>query len=154
MGISYVAGPRADLEVLLRAIEKQPSLVIDCNNSANPLMLFPFVPAEKFSHVFVVPAESLYRFRAALKQLPELIGKVGATCVAVTSFDSLFAFGNENENKDVLKQCLELLENSGSEIILVKNGAHGIEPEADFGHRNFRAKRLRQIPEAERPRVA
>jgi hypothetical protein len=136
----------SDAEVLLKAVEKQPSLVIDCNNSANPLALFPFVEPEQLAGVFVVPAESLYRFRAALKKLPELIRKVDARLVAITSFRSLFAFGNEAENREVLKHCFELLEKIDCEVI-VANGTHSMEPAAGFGHGNFRAKRFWQIPE-------
>ena len=96
-------------QVLLHALEHPPSLLIDCHNVANPHSLFPFVQYEKFAGVFVVPAESLYRFRAALRILPKIAYGVGAKCIIITTFTGLFDFDNEEESNAVIEHCWELI---------------------------------------------
>ena len=110
---------KVNTRVLLHALEYQPSLLIDCHNVANPHSLFPFVQYEKFAGVFVVPAESLYRFRAALRILPKIADGVGAKCIVITTFTGLFDFDNEEESNAVIEHCWELIRQAAASYEVV-----------------------------------
>ncbi len=94
---------------MLFAARHRPSLIIDCANAANPHALFPEVPMEALHDIYVVELELLYKFRDVLKKAPDIVGSIGAKCVAITTFEGLFHYRDEEENYNIHEHAWELM---------------------------------------------
>ena len=71
MVLQGIRGSSANKKLVLYALNNIPNLLIDCSNSANPHAFSSDVDDSKFFGVFVVQAESLYRFRDSIRQIPK-----------------------------------------------------------------------------------
>ena len=107
-------------KLLLYAANHTPSLVIDCANAANPHFLYPSVPLEKMSQVYVIELELLYKFRDVLLRVPLFIKNKNIKSVIVTTSDHLFHYQDEIENKNVIEHSWELMKLIGkSNVVLI-----------------------------------
>jgi hypothetical protein len=104
-----------DSELLLRAFEITPSLIVDCGNAADPHQLFPHIREELLHQVYIINAEAIYRFRDALRKLPYWINKLKIRQVVITTTHTLFSYDDEIENNNVLEQCWELMKDISKE---------------------------------------
>ena len=94
---------------------EQPCLLIDAANCANPHALFPKIQQEQLSSVFVVSVEVLYRFRDAMKKLPEWLDELNIDCAIITAFNHLFDYDDEQENNDIIEHAWELMKTAAKE---------------------------------------
>jgi hypothetical protein len=104
-----VRGKHANRELLLQSFTKVPSLFIDCEDCANPHILFPQISVEELNNVFVLYAESLYRFRSVLKKTPAFAKQLGIKGITITTFRHLFSYDDEIENINVYEQCWQII---------------------------------------------
>ncbi len=105
MALTGIRGSYANQELMMQCLRSPPALVIDCANCANIHEYSAFFPEKSFHEVFVVPAESLYRFRDTLRMIPRIASKLGVKKIAITSFSHLFGFDDEIENNNVYEYC-------------------------------------------------
>ena len=96
-------------DVVIRAFDKTPSLIIDCGNCADPHRLFPYIREEQLHSVYVVNAEAIYRFRDALIESQKWIHKLRLKQLIVTPIYTLFSYDDETENYNVIEHCWELM---------------------------------------------
>lgn len=81
-------------------------MFVDAANCANVHAL----PADpKFRDVFVVPTESLYRFKPTLLRLPILADQLGTSNIFISTIPHLFDFDNDYETKLVIGQCWRII---------------------------------------------
>lgn len=112
--------------ILLEASKKTPSLVIDCANAANPHNLYPEVSIHEMDQMYVVELELLYKFRDVLKEAPDMMRRLNAKFVAITTSESLFNYQNEKENFMVMLHSWELIKGLGKEndvLVGVRRGS-------------------------------
>lgn len=104
-----IRGSRREVnaEILSRALESSPSLFVDAANCAN-IHALPADP--RFKDVFVVPTESLYRFKPTLLRLPVLADQLGTSNIFISAIPHLFDFDNEYETKLVIEQCWRIID--------------------------------------------
>jgi hypothetical protein len=95
--------------VMFTALEREPTLVIDCANGANPHAFYPFVTEEAFHSTYVVEVELIYKLRDVIKQAPKMMRKLGVQSVFVTTFHRLFAYDNDEENQAIYEHTWILL---------------------------------------------
>lgn len=110
MELIGITGTYADHYIIDAAIQNQPSLIIDCANKANPHSFFPHTLPEELHHVYVLEVDLLYVFRDVLKQTRHISNKLGASFIAVTRFEGLFHYGDEQENNAIIAHAWELLQ--------------------------------------------
>jgi hypothetical protein len=102
-----------NMQLMEAAFANPPSLIVDCANYADPHMLFPAVSQEELDSVYVLNAEAIYRFRDTMIKLPYWIGKLGIKGVLVTTINTLFAYDDEEENRDVLEHSWQIMKRLG-----------------------------------------
>jgi hypothetical protein len=108
--IGVQGSPRSlNKHLLLHAVRNAPCLFIDCANSANLHSLFAVEDLEHLDGVFVMQTELIYTFRDILKMVPAVASQLGVRCVVVTTFNRLFHYSDEVENKDIIEHVWELL---------------------------------------------
>jgi hypothetical protein len=107
--ILVLVGIHGNAEILIRAVERAPSLLIDCSNCADAHQLFPFVDEEQLKSIYVIEVELLYLLRDVLKRTDAIARGIGAKCILVTQFSYLFSYNDEDENKNLLEHCWKLL---------------------------------------------
>jgi len=100
---------RVNFELLREACNNYPSLFIDCNNCANPHLMFGIVSDEALHNVFVVQAESMYRFSTVLKELEDIAEQLNVKRIIISTFDRLFNFQNELENRMMNQNLWEMI---------------------------------------------
>ncbi|MBI3051758.1 hypothetical protein HYY74_04855 [Candidatus Woesearchaeota archaeon] len=165
MALIGVTGRNVDQQLVLFALDNGSALLVDCSNCANPHQFSQLVPDERFHDVFVVEAESLYRFRSVVMALPRMARSLGVRRIVVTSFSRLFDFDDEAENADVFEHCWGMIREvayrydvfigvSEAQMAFAKrfcdrwgglDGPYGLESEGGFGSDGFRAARLRKV---------
>jgi len=101
---------KGDEVLLKKALQYQPSLLIDCTNCANPHRLYPYATEQELANVLMIPTESLYRFRNAILQLPMLAKTYNVKAILLTSFHKLFDYNDKVENESILNFAWEQLE--------------------------------------------
>jgi hypothetical protein len=101
-------GPRSIIkqEVILHALHKPPSLVLDCANAANTHVFHAYLPHAPFHEVYVMETELLYTFRDILKKFPH---SMRFQTVVVTPFERLFTYHNEKENDAIHIQIWRMM---------------------------------------------
>jgi hypothetical protein len=92
-----------------RALEKRPSLIIDCANVADPHALFMHTQYEALGQVYVVEVELLYKFRDVLLRAPDIVDKYNIKSIIITPFGGLFHYDNSHENETVLRHAFNLI---------------------------------------------
>ena len=126
-------------KLLWLAAEKAPVLFIDAANCADIHQLRD-IPLETLSLIYVLPAESLYRFKPTLRQLPGIARKVGTDKIIISTFTKLFDYDDEEENKDVFETCWRLIYQLSRRFEIVVGVGKGHEEFArrygveDMGH--------------------
>ena len=95
-------------EYLLEHSIRTPSIIVDTANSAN-LYLLPYATEPELLKTYVVEAESLYRYKAIIKELHHLLEKHNTNTVFIFAFRGLFAFSNPHEDTYVLNDCWKTL---------------------------------------------
>jgi len=114
--------------LLLYAAEHIPCLIIDCANAANPHALFPEVPLENMSQIYVIELELLYKFRDVLIQAPRFLDRLEAKHLVVTTPGVLFNYQDELENHNIMEQAWELMRSLGNSYTVVvgvlRNSVH------------------------------
>lgn len=110
MSLLGIKGPRQNFELMRYALAHVPSLVLDCANHANPHLFYPHVDPEAFRGTYIIAVDAIYRFRDAVKQAERSAKTVGAKTIVVTSFDKLFTYHDEEENREVISHVWELLQ--------------------------------------------
>jgi hypothetical protein len=130
--------------ILHYACRKAPVLFFDCANCANPHSLFP-MPMEKLHDVYVISAESLYKFRDTVKQLPSIANELNVNRIIITSFNSLFNYDDEDEVRDIHEYCWEMIHDMSKDFdIGVENGPYSLEPKNCNRHHTSGAGRIQQ----------
>lgn len=109
MKLIGVRGSHSDYYVIDKALQNQPSLILDCANKANPHAFFPTILPEDMQTVYVMEIDLLYSFRDALKKTKQYAEELKTKTIVVTSFDHLFHYGDEEENEEIFKHAWELL---------------------------------------------
>jgi len=116
---------RDDFKLVLHALKNPPSLIIDAGNSANPHKFYPYVPYENYKQTYVVAVDAIYRFRDTLKNTGEMANALGAKLIVITSFDYLFNYQDEAENRNVMEHVQELIAGLGKSHDLYVNMKEG-----------------------------
>lgn len=103
MALKGVIGKSNDVNIslLIEACNHHPSLFIDCNNCANPHLVHGIADEKALHNVFVLQAESMYRFSVLLKELAGIINELGVNKIVISTFDHLFNFQNKDENRQM-----------------------------------------------------
>jgi hypothetical protein len=96
-------------ELLQKAFESVPSLILDCGNAADVHSLFGSISEEQLHDVYVINLEAIYRFRKGLEETHGWIKKYDMKQVIVTTIHVLFSYDDEAENHDVLENCWEMM---------------------------------------------
>jgi phosphopantetheine adenylyltransferase len=104
---------RSNKEILNHAFKYKNCLVIDCANIMDPHRLG--LTQEELFHIYVLEVEMLYKFRDVLKNLNNYIKDCNASLVAITRINHLMNYQNEEENKQVYIQCLELIKQASKD---------------------------------------
>lgn len=152
MGIIGSSSSYVNHRLLMYASNHAPSLVIDCANAANPHSLYPAVPMEKMSQVYVIELELLYKFRDVLLRVPSIIKKMYIKSIVITTSDHLFNYQDKIENHNIIQHSWELMRAIGNKkavlvgltpshlkyakkychkLGVVKNRAYSIKPAHD-----------------------
>lgn len=111
MALTAIVGSPSSINrwLLIYAVNNAPSLLIDCANCANPYSIFDFVEFESLDRVFVMQAEITYTFRDILRRALKIAGQIGARCIVITTFGSLYHYDDEDENRDIREEAWELM---------------------------------------------
>jgi len=113
MALVGLRGKEANKELLHFALEHTPSLVVDCANVANPHAFSAYIPVERFMDVFIMEVDLIYTFRDTVKRLRGLVDELGVHHIVITSFNHLFHYDDEEENKNILEHTWEMLSELG-----------------------------------------
>lgn len=108
MAIIVVRGHRKQVnhKLMMLAFEQAPTLIVDCANVANAHAYFPYVPEEKFSAVYVMIVEAIYRLRDSIQHIPSF--RLPIKTVVITTHDRLFHYDNPDEVTQVILHACEL----------------------------------------------
>lgn len=102
------ASRKVNHQLMTLSLKLAPSLVVDCANCAN-IHEFQTFSLGRFMKVFVVPAESLYRFQPTMNMLPTLASKLDVKRIFVTTFTKLFDYDDQEENFHIFLNVWERL---------------------------------------------
>lgn len=119
MALSGIVGKDVDRSIVLHAVRSRPSLLIDCANCANPHAFFHEITQEDLFDVHVMQSDLIYTFRDIMKMLPKTAGKLSLKKVAITTFESLFHYENEEENNELYLHSWELMRSASRELDIV-----------------------------------
>ena len=92
-------------DLIMKALKVAPAIFVDAANCAN-IHLFPTDKAHK---LFVLPAESLYRYKPTLLKLPYYAKKLNAKQIFISTSEHLFDYDNPEENLQVKQQCEKII---------------------------------------------
>lgn len=94
--------------LISEALKVAPAILLDSNNKAN-IHKFPGISEEKFSKLYVLPGESLYRFKPTLLKLPYYAVCLNVKKIFIGSIPHLFDYDNKEETGEILKQCWDII---------------------------------------------
>jgi len=89
------------------ALDNVPALLIDCANCAN--VHHYNADLDKLMNLFVIPAESLYRFIPTLKDIDNIASQIKVKKIFITTFTNLFNYDNDEENWNVFNNAWDLI---------------------------------------------
>jgi hypothetical protein len=92
--------------LLFSALAVAPALFVDPANCTN---IHQFLPDSAFSQIFVVPGESLYRFKPTLLKLPYYAKKLNTKQIFISVIPHLYDYGNTIENQHIISQCWQII---------------------------------------------
>ena len=104
-----VKGEDVDKFMLALAFKLRPCLLIDCGNAADPYSIQ--IEEEWLDEVYVINAEAIYRFRDALKKIPQILNELNLKILVITSISILFSYDDKLEDKHIITDCWKLLKN-------------------------------------------
>ena len=116
----YIKGPRKKTNTILleKAVQFQPSLLIDCSRAANPYRLRGVGP-EDFQHVYVIEVEMLYKLRDVVDSIPCIIHEKNIRTVVITDWSSVFHYQNEYENRILRKRIHTKIDSLNARVFTV-----------------------------------
>jgi hypothetical protein len=91
------------------ALERTPSLIIDCANIADTHHYTGWHDEQALHETYVLEIDLLYKFRDCIPHVQRFLPRNDIRFVAVTSFDHLFDYGDAVENKHVIDHAWERL---------------------------------------------
>jgi hypothetical protein len=94
--------PGVNERLFCLALNSTPAIMVDPGNSANVHSLHD-TPIPNLQNLFVVPAESLYRFKPTLLSLPQMSSRLGTGRIFISTFTKLFNYDDEDENRDIFR---------------------------------------------------
>ena len=96
-----IVGNRREVDrMLVQEGLKEPCLFIDCSNCTDPHKV-ACADEQSLRNFYVIPAESLYRFRPTLDKIEEIAKTLQVQRVIISTFSRLFNYDDKEENKDV-----------------------------------------------------
>lgn len=115
MGIVAITGERrrVDHELVAYALQRTPSLIVDCANVCDVTKWFSRFPDADLERVFVYEMEMLYKFRDALQHVKAAAEERAVKTIVVTSMSRLFHYQNAVENSEVYCHAWETLKELG-----------------------------------------
>ena len=96
-------------QLMFKALEQEPTLVIDCANSANAQEYKAFVDEESFKSTYVVEVDLIYKFRDTIRNIPTMARRVGVNTIIVTTFNRLSTLESEGKNQEIFEHAWVLL---------------------------------------------
>ena len=108
MALLGMKGNRKEVNkrIMQLALQQVPALFVDAANCAN---IHKF-ESENFNKLFVVSAESLYRFQPTLHKLTKLAAQIQTKNIFISTFTHLFNYDNDEENKNVFEYSWEIID--------------------------------------------
>tara|TARA_Y100000310_G_C20636464_1_gene791429 strand:+ start:466 stop:1158 length:693 start_codon:yes stop_codon:yes gene_type:complete len=103
-------GPSKEInQSLVRlAIQSTPAIFLDSAECTN-IHLFPDISTEKFNQLYIVPGESLYRFKPTLLKLSSFAKQIGTNQIFISTSNHLFDYDNKKETEQILTQCWAII---------------------------------------------
>jgi hypothetical protein len=108
-----IQGKDAGKQLLCIALEKRPSLIIDCANSADPYSIM--AEEEWLSEVYVINAEAIYRFRDSLKKVKHIMEGLSLKVLVITPISALFSYDDPIEDNNVIRSCWQVIRELANE---------------------------------------
>jgi hypothetical protein len=85
-----------------------PAIFIDANNCSN-IHKFPNIEIDKFQKLYLLQAESLYRFKPTLLKVANIAKSIGTQYIFISTSSKLFAYDNDTENNDIYSQAWKII---------------------------------------------
>lgn len=90
--------------LLERAIDSAPAIFIDTANCAN-IHKIPFASDEQCGQLYVLAAESLYRYKPTLLRLSYYSKIINTKNIFISAATHLFNYDDKEEDADIFAQC-------------------------------------------------
>jgi hypothetical protein len=104
--------------LVVNACHNTPSLIVDSSRACNPYSIVEFIDIESLHDVYIISAESIYRFRSAIKLLPLWIKKYDIKNVYITVLTAFYSYENKIEDYSILEESYELLSRIDGNVIV------------------------------------
>ena len=101
----------ANRKIVIMACQNDNSLIIDSARACNPYSIINDIDIDRLHDVYVISAESIYRFRSAIKLLPLWIRKHGIKNVYITALIGFYSYDNNKEDYAILEESYRMLFN-------------------------------------------
>ena len=98
-------------KIVIIACKNDNSLIIDSARACNPYNIINDIDIDRLHSVYVISAESIYRFRSAIKLLPLWIRKHNINNVYVTALTGFYSYDNNKEDYTILEETYKMLFN-------------------------------------------
>jgi hypothetical protein len=98
-------------KMVILACNNDDSLIIDSARACNPYNIINDIDIDRLHSVFVISAESIYRFRSAIKLLPLWIKKYNIRNIYVTALSGFYSYDNNKEDYTILEETYKMLFN-------------------------------------------
>jgi hypothetical protein len=99
----------ANMSVMIRACNAPGSIIIDSARACNPYAMIGHIDIDNLHSVYVISAESVYRFRSAVRLLPLWIRKHAIRKVYATAVNAFYSYGNKWEDCSILDESYAML---------------------------------------------
>jgi len=108
MSLKGIKGDRKDVDrrLLRLALDRAPSIFVDASNCAN---IHRMGAGQDLSRLFIIPAESLYRFKPTLLKLRYFAECMDAKNIFISSIPHLFDYDDPVETRAVIEQCWKII---------------------------------------------
>lgn len=114
IAITGTSSSRINRELVRRAAEHLPAILVDCAGCADPHRYYPDIDLTAMQNIYVFELDLLHKFRDVLRQLPVYVKRLNARIIIVTTSDHLFNYHNEYENLDVYAHAWQLMKQIGA----------------------------------------
>ena len=96
-------------KIVIIACKNDNSLIIDSARACNPYNIINDIDIDRLHDVYVISAESIYRFRSAIKLLPLWIKKHDIKNIYVTALTGFYSYDNKKEDYAILEESYKML---------------------------------------------